>query len=403
MTEAAASGRLSVWCGWVLAALLTLTPVAAWLGPLAFAPLVAIAGLLTLPAASVRDPERPAAIALIVLVAWAVGSSIWSPYAARSFLTSSAVKLPAEGLLYWSVVSAARTASPGSRAGALQIFAWGMAGLGVVLLIEGATGAGIYRAMRQGFGAPIRPDLGVKNVAQGLFVLTLLAPSAMVAAFRAGRAVWLAPPVVAGLVVPSLVFGYDAPLIALVLSLAAGLAVYRLPKVAPRALAASAALFFLGAPAIVWAVRMLGWYEPLEARVPLSWAERMGYWRHAAGWIEDHTLRGWGLEASRMFAPGIQLHPHDSALQIWLELGLIGATAAAVFWVAVLSSTGRKRADLAAAATAATAVVYLTFGAFSFGVWQEWWLGLGALAAAACVAVQRQPARGTSTVAAISE
>jgi hypothetical protein len=37
-----------------------------------------------------------------------------------------------------------------------------------------------------------------------------------------------------------------------------------------------------------------------------------------------------------------------------------------------------------AAACAAAAGGYFTIGALSFGVWQEWWLALGALTAAVC-------------------
>jgi hypothetical protein len=32
---------------------------------------------------------------------------------------------------------------------------------------------------------------------------------------------------------------------------------------------------------------------------------------------------------------------------------------------------------------------YLVIGALSFGVWQEWWIAVGALAVIACVAVRR--------------
>ena len=80
-----------------------------------------------------------------------------------------------------------------------------------------------------------------------------------------------------------------------------------------------------------------------------------------------------------MFAPGIKLHPHDGALQIWLELGAVGAVAAAVFWGVTLLRLSRPVRDAANAATAACAAVYLLFGALNFGLWQEWWLALGAL------------------------
>jgi hypothetical protein len=37
-------------------------------------------------------------------------------------------------------------------------------------------------------------------------------------------------------------------------------------------------------------------------------------------------------------------------------------------------------------------VSYLVIGALSFGVWQEWWLGLGALTLIACGLARAAPA-----------
>jgi O-antigen ligase len=150
-------------------------------------------------------------------------------------------------------------------------------------------------------------------------------------------------------------------------------------------------------PALVWLVRQVGVYETLQQSVPLSWGMRMSYWSHAVDWIGDHPLRGWGLDASRMFAPGIQLHPHNGELQVWLELGVIGALAAAAFWWLGLRRLARPQADLATAAITASASVYLLFGGLNFGVWQEWWLGLGALVAALGAMLVRQERLRAST------
>jgi len=133
-----------------------------------------------------------------------------------------------------------------------------------------------------------------------------------------------------------------------------------------------------------------GVFSTLHKLVPASWDARLDIWAFAAGNIQQHPLRGWGLDASRMFGPGIQLHPHDAALQVWLELGLIGAVAAAVVWVALFAGLHRDRSDLRVAASAGCGAVYLTFSAFSFGVWQEWWVALAAMACAICIALQRQ-------------
>jgi O-antigen ligase len=119
---------------------------------------------------------------------------------------------------------------------------------------------------------------------------------------------------------------------------------------------------------------------------------RLGYWSHAIDWIKLRPLQGWGLEASRMFGPGIVLHPHNNPLQVWLELGAIGAITAAAFWGVVLSRLARPWSNMTAAASAACCSVYLLFGV-NFGVWQEWWLALGALVALLTVANAQRPVR----------
>jgi O-antigen ligase len=75
------------------------------------------------------------------------------------------------------------------------------------------------------------------------------------------------------------------------------------------------------------------------------------------------------------------LHPHDAALQVWLELGLPGAVLfaalLALFWLRLDRLPG-SRFYLAAAGGALTAALAPLFAAY--GVWQEWWIGTLALA-----------------------
>lgn len=379
-----------VWFGWVLAGVFALSPLLGWLSPLGFAPLAALGGLLTIRGIRVEDEQRPVALAILVLVTWALASVLWSPFKPDSIESATAAKLIAQAILYWALFRAGAAASAEARTMALRVLAWGMGGLGLILALEAATGAGIYQALRAAIGDPIRPDLAVRNVAQGGFVLAVLTPAAALASKRTGCGVWPIVLMAAGIAGASLSLAADAPILALVVSVLFGLAVYRWPVVAPRVLGGMVATLFLAAPGVVWLTRKLGWFQELEASVSLSWSQRMGYWRHATDWIGDHPLRGWGLDASREFAPGIILHPHNGALQIWLELGLIGAVSVAVFWGVLFANLSRPERDAGRAVAAATAGAYLVFSAVSFGVWQEWWLALGAVAAAACMAVQHQ-------------
>lgn len=389
--EATAPDDGAAWFGWVLAGVFALSPLLGWLGPLGFAPVAALGGLLTIRGLRIDPALRPAALAILVLVAWALASMAWSPFTPRSLESSTGLKLIAEAVLYWALFCAGARASTATRTLALRILVWGMAALGLILAIEAVTGAGVYQALRAAIGDPIRPDLAVRNVAQGSLVLAVLTPAAAVASKRTGCGVLPIVLMTAGIAGSGLSLAADAPFLALIVSLLFGLSVYRWPVVAPRVLGGMAAALFLTAPAIVWLTRKLGWFQQLEASVSLSWSQRMGYWRHAGDWISDHPLRGWGLEASREFAPGIILHPHNAALQVWLELGLIGAMSVAVFWGVVLAGLSRPQRDIRRAAAAATIGAYLVFSAVSFGVWQEWWLALGAVAAAACMALLHQP------------
>lgn len=385
---------LAAWCGWVLAGTFALTPLLAWLAPLGFAPLVALAGLLTLPAIHLRRDDWSSAAALLVLLGWALLSARWSPYAPPDLEGNTALKLALQAPLYWAAVCAARRASPASRLWALRMLAWGMGVLGIILCIEAVTGASLYQFLKTVIGdaEADRWDLAQRNVGNGGFVLALLWAPAGLAALRVGGPVWLAGFLLAALAVLTFSFGPDAPLIAALAGIAAALAVIRWARGAPRVLGVAAALFVLVAPWLVLASREAGLLQAAQAAAPQSWADRIGYWGHAASWTAADPILGWGLDASRMFSPGIRLHPHDAALQVWMELGLVGALAAAIFWGMTFARISRPRPGLIAGAQAAAAMAYFVIGAVSFGVWQEWWLALGALAAAACAAVKRQPA-----------
>jgi O-antigen ligase len=78
-------------------------------------------------------------------------------------------------------------------------------------------------------------------------------------------------------------------------------------------------------------------------------------------------------------------------LQIWLELGAIGAVLAALTWAFLFRRLVREDRTLLTAASAGSASVYLFFGFVSFGVWQEWWLALAALVAVIVALAETAP------------
>ncbi|WP_091742803.1 O-antigen ligase family protein [Phenylobacterium immobile] len=385
--------RLGKWCGGVLIWVAAMTPLLAYVGPLGFALLPAIAGLLMAPAFWIRPEDHRIMLVLVLALVWGWISMVWSPQRPTEFEDNAAAKLTLALPLFWSAWCGARRADPRLGAIALRILGYGMAGLGLILGFEALTGAALYRAIHEALYEPIRPDIAMRNLGRDTFVVALIWPLAALGAARAGAPRWLAAPMVIGMGLAAHRFGSDAPLLAVVVAGIVGWMVWRSPLKGANSLGWVAACFFLFMPALVMAGQAAGIYQPLRASLQLSWAERMDFWAAAVDLIGQHRLRGWGLDASRTFSPQIRLHPHNGAIQAWLELGLVGAFLAAGFWGLSLRrlTTTIGEASWVAPVTAACASVYLLFGAVNFGLWQEWWLGLGVLVAMLAALTRAQP------------
>ncbi|WP_156995409.1 hypothetical protein [Elstera litoralis] len=115
--------------------------------------------------------------------------------------------------------------------------------------------------------------------------------------------------------------------------------------------------------------------------------------------IEQRPWTGWGLDAARRLGavapdapvpscaqstlgrdtvPLLPLHPHNGALQLWLELGLGGAALLPALLLVLARPLGRlpriERATGVAALAGASVPLLV-----SFGLWQGWWLSALAL------------------------
>jgi O-antigen ligase len=379
VTAAPSRDRLGVWCGWVMVGAAGLIPLLGWLAQLGFAPLLALMGLLCLPAFRIADRDRPVLIVLFAALIWASISATWSPTRPTTLERSGALQLSLSLLLFWSAVCGARRAEPALARLALRVLTIGVGFFGLMLFVESLTGARFYQTLHQTVSGPIRIDLAQAHIGHATFVLAILWPALIAGAV--GRR-WQVGLVVMALVAEALaahVFGADAPLVAIPLSLAAMFVVWRWPTGGPRLMAGKVAAVSFVMPGIVWLVRAFAPYHQIEGDVQLSWAARLAYWSRTIDWIGDRPLRGWGLDASRSMGPGIVLHPHNGALQVWLELGLAGALAASAFWALSLSRLARPKPDLSMAGVAGSATAYILFAWVSYGAWQGWWLALGAL------------------------
>jgi exopolysaccharide production protein ExoQ len=213
----------------------------------------------------------------------------------------------------------------------------------------------------------------------------------------------------------------------------------------------------LVALALVYALPLLRWaglamlaLAMAAAPIPLPWhigpeaacwlishkasaLHRIMIWNFVAEHIHERPVIGWGLDAARDLPGGktpvelrrcppdphagdialqsniLPLHPHNGILQVWLELGGIGALLGfvpALYGMARLFRRPGWQNRLTQAMLAATLAAALAVWLFNFGLWQEWFLaGLFVAAAVAVPAAQttgvmtwaRKPGRSPSS------
>ena len=381
------------WLGVVAIFVVVMTPLLAYLAPLGFAPLMALAGVLVLPSLKLTRAAAPPLLILVALVLWAAVSMTWSPVILGPLRpknygdieTLTALKLALQLATYGAAVIALRELSEAAAERAATILAYGLVGLAVLTGLDAMMGATIYLKLHVVTGEAMRPDIAMVKVSLATYALALLFwPACMVLSRRQRPQLILL--LLIGTVVTSKVTSSDACLAALVVGAFAWLTVRCLGQIGAKVLVGLIAIPFVTAPLAVLVGVQTGVVAWMHRMLPASWDARLDIWAFAADHIQTHPFRGWGLDASRTFGAAIPLHTHNGELQLWLELGAVGAALAGVFfcWLAygVVRLAQRSRSEAAMAAGAL--VSYLVIGAISFGIWQEWWIALGALALIAC-------------------
>lgn len=142
--------------------------------------------------------------------------------------------------------------------------------------------------------------------------------------------------------------------------------------------------------------------EDMRTALPDSWAWRLETWTFATDLISRSPWIGHGLDASRHISEisviqGVEvnnqpfavelmpLHPHNAALHVWLETGLVGAglLAIALIGLGERLNAAKSLTQFQAMAIIWVVWVYASLLLFSYGAWQEWHQGAVALATTA--------------------
>jgi hypothetical protein len=398
MTERSETPRPhSVWSAVPLAAFFALAGPVAVAGGLALAPLQALAGLLGAPFSGLWRGVKsawPVLVLAAAFVGFAAASTLWSPFTPRSLEETQGLKL-ALGVLAAALFCAAAGGSPRARALAR---AAGIAGAIVLLGLLAAEALADMPLNRMA-----QPDVGTgvleRNPGRGVTILVVMLFGAMGAAVggdAAERFLWRAILLGAGIL--SAQFNMAGNIAAFGVGLLAFMIAWQAPRFAVSALGLGLAAWVVAAPFV------LGWLatqDTLAQSLPLSWQVRLDIWAYVAPRIAEAPWLGHGIDASRTITamgqvgdltfPQVPLHPHSAPLQVWYELGAVGAGLLAATLAAGGLMAGRALSQQPGAAAAACGGIaaLAVLWSISYGAWQEWVIALCGIALALASAARR--------------
>lgn len=367
--------------------------------PMSLTPLLLIGGILGFRAWSetglpVGWLRAPVIAALAALIAWGLISALWAIHpVSAAWLALRLAGLSAFGL---AVIFAFTRLDLDTR-GAVEKATLGGFGGGVALLAAGLTYARITGDSL--WGEFDQDPLTTMN--NGAVVTSLLLWP--VTAILVRRGLGPAAVIVAGGVLGLLSFLTSG---AALLAAATGGAAFLVARFGGKrgilALAVIMALSTVAAPYIVDGVTYYRQAAEMASKLPTSAQHRLKMWAFAVERIADKPILGWGLDSSRSIPQEdrrlaynmeiMPLHPHNAALQVRLELGLPGvfiAAALAFFVFGLIATAGLT--PFAGAILAAQATAYVTVGALSYGVWQNWWISAAWIVAGLSLMAVRPP------------
>ncbi len=345
-------------------------------------------GCLTTIAGDLRDGiGHPFALALAGLMVLAVVSVTWSPIPGRA--ASHALHFSGGVLLGIVAVIAVLRLHPTIAArilGLLLVVAAGV--LAADMWFSGALREGLLLSTR------------ASRLNRAAVALVLFLPLATLVLTTARHQLLLAAVWIATVAAVVLSESYSA-------KLALGLVILLLPIawIASRMLRRAA---MIGLPLAVMAMPVIASFA--NDLVPERIHDAVGYssltirgeiWRETVPFIAEKPLLGWGLEASRALAHLPEAaalsrtqrellnwgHTHNAPLQLWLELGFVGAAlAAASLFLGIRALRNLPPPLLPYAMT--TIIAAFAVACISHGAWQAWWWAfLGLLATAFAMAV----------------
>jgi O-antigen ligase len=378
--------------GWILTASFALAGPLLSLAPLGMSPLLIATAILAYAAERIQSGVWPALPKIAILIfalfiVWCGLSLIWALNPASG--ARKLVDIVALALSLMAMLALGGRANSAQRRLLCKALNGGMAVGFVVLVIEALFDFPLYRAI-MGSANPKLADL--VEVKRSVDALPLLVWPACFGLARLGWP-WVGAIVAAVFAVACIKLTASSATLGMFFSLGILAASFVSAIWVRRLLALGTVLaFFLIIPVAITAYDKGG---TSSQWLKHSAQHRVEIWHFAAERTLERPLLGYGFNASRyvpngdavseFLPPGqslIPLHPHDAFLQIWLELGAVGAVIVAAGLVAMLRVVGRWPPGMARFILPGYAAG-IVVAALAFGIWQSWWMATIAFSIAA--------------------
>ncbi len=361
-------------------------------------------------------PELASALAL-----WLVLTCLWAvqPVDALSTLAKLAVLMVA-AIAAWSAIE---SLTHRNLRLVQKIIAGGAGLLCAIYAFEIIFAAPIATAVKEIYMGDLGPGIddatramlieerAHQKIARGMVALGALS-------FPVGYFIWrrTKSPLFAGLWwVGCLIVAFAAHMssvpVAMVAALLPMIWIWRFPRHGLMHMAGLACAFILAVPLIAQQIDRPERLGIEGTQLDVSSQHRIQIYHYTANLIMERPLTGWGFRAARNMsdqAPAfvaagysepfnaaqtiLPLHPHNMALQIWLETGFVGVVLLSMLiLIAVARISAARLSKTQRVMIGGTAGFLFVIANISFGIWQFHWLALMALTAGAVLAFCHRP------------
>ncbi|MEE2921182.1 MAG: O-antigen ligase family protein [Pseudomonadota bacterium] len=404
----------------ILAAAFVVWPVTCLAGTQGNPLLMALAALPALFLARPSWRPAPALLAALGFLVWAIASETWSPVsrgivsgslAGGDFAIRSAGLRMVLTLVFGTLlIGGALRIEPGRAQLSARIMLGAVALHGLLLIATPHLAGDVLPYFYD--HDPAKYPEGWQNLDRAANAFALVLP--ILAAYLLARPglAWkgIGLFLVAASLVSIALLGTSAAMIGIVLMLVAFLVMWALPRTGLRWLFTGVAAYIALAPVLIGGLLHL--LTRMGVTLPGSFQSRAWSWDVVIGRIREAPVKGHGIDATKSwqetyaahpdwlaqlpdfwaYYPVVPGHPHNMALQIWAETGLIGAGLAALTVLLIgwrLPAGDRLRPDVRLAIAGLLAAAVSLFS-FSYSVWNEAFWATLALSVAGLVLLSRR-------------